>query len=171
VLDISAPKEYILNIINLVPKYFLLTVRRGLSIMAKNTEESKSDQLRRLLHNCNKYVFFHVGKGAQQNKAISLLLDGPMSQKELQEKLGVQPASVSELISKLETKGLVERTRSESDRRVVMLSLTKEGMKREKTTNEIRSTEELFVCLDDEEKDQLISLLEKLDQSFSGNER
>lgn len=139
--------------------------------MTKNTGESNSDKLRRLLHNCNKYVFFHVGNGAQQNKAISILLDGPISQKELQEKLGVQPASVSELISKLETKGLVERTRSETDRRVVMLTLTEKGMKREKTTDEIRSTEELFSCLDEEEKLQLINLLDKLDQSFSCNER
>ena len=131
-----------------------------------NNDGSRSDRLRHLLHSCNKYVFYHAGPGVQQNKAIRLLKDGPMSQKDLQEKLGVQPASVSELISKLEARGLVERSRSETDRRVVILSLTEKAGKIEKKDLDIRSSDELFSCLDEEEQDQLICLLEKLDQSF-----
>lgn len=132
-----------------------------------NKEESRGDQIRHLLHSCNKYLFFHVGKGAQQNRALSLLVDGPVSQKELQEQLGVQPASVSELISKLEAKGLVERTRSDADRRVVMLSLTEAGKQREKIDHGLVSAEGLFSCLDDAEQDELIAMLVKLNKSFS----
>ena len=134
-----------------------------------NNESSKADQLRHLLHKCNKYVFYHVGPGARQIKALSILKGGPMSQKDLQEQLGVQPASVSELISKLEGRGLVERNRSDSDRRVVVLSLTADGMKHAAEAVETVSSDELFACLDENEQDQLIALLEKLDRSFSAN--
>lgn len=134
--------------------------------MKLDIEESNGNRIRHLLHNCNKFLFYHVGKGAQQNKAISFLLDGPMSQKDLQDHLDIKPASVSELISKLESKGLVERSRNESDRRVVMLSLTEDGKKQEKTREKIVSSDELFSCLNEEEQEQLIFLLDKLFKGF-----
>ena len=141
--------------------------------MKTNThnDETKDNRLRLLLHDVNKYVFFHAGPGAQQSRAISQLMNGPMSQKDLQEKLGVQPASISELISKLETRGLVERSRSDTDRRVVILSLTEKALKMEKKNLDVRTSDELFLCLNEEEKDQLIRLLEKLDKSFSDASR
>ena len=52
---------------------------------------------------------------------------GPMSQKELQERMGIQAGSISEVTLKLEKKGMVSRCKSPEDRRRILLSLTEQG--------------------------------------------
>lgn len=48
-----------------------------------------------------------------------------VNQKQLQELLGIRPGSMSEMVIKLESKGLVSRAKDESDKRVTRLTLTK----------------------------------------------
>ena len=85
------------------------------------------EQLTVLLRRCGKFMYYHSRPGMQQSMVLHMLRDGPMTQKQIQEQLGTQPGSVSELISKLETKHLLERRRSETDRRKVLLTLTAKG--------------------------------------------
>lgn len=59
------------------------------------------------------------GRGSQKRILILLLETGPITQRELTERLGIQPGSASEVIAKLENAGLVTRTESEADRRTV----------------------------------------------------
>ena len=119
-----------------------------------------------LLHKCGRTMFFHSKKAVQQTEVLKLLKDGPISQKDIQERLGVQPATVSELISKLETKGLVTRERSETDRRVVVLSLTEAGKHSVNKRENEQVEKEIVICLDEQEQEQLIALLEKLNEGF-----
>lgn len=67
-------------------------------------------------------------KSRTQGKILkSLYLNGPVSQKEMQEKLNIQPGSISEIINKLERKELVTRQPDAADHRRMILSLTEKG--------------------------------------------
>lgn len=50
-----------------------------------------------------------------------------ISQKELAERMNVKESSVARLLDRMERDGLVERVRSEDDKRVTNLSLTEKG--------------------------------------------
>jgi len=50
-----------------------------------------------------------------------------LSQREIADRLGLQPSRLVSLVDALETRGLVERTRSVSDRRLYELRLTPDG--------------------------------------------
>ena len=104
------------------------------------------------------------GKGGQ-GRVLSLLKEeGEMTQRELTEKLGIQPGSASEIIGKLEKGGCLIRTPSLTDRRTADISLTAEGAARaeEHLSRAQARREAMFSALSDEEKEQLLALLEKL---------
>ncbi|MGI6033430.1 MAG: MarR family winged helix-turn-helix transcriptional regulator [Coriobacteriales bacterium] len=100
-----------------------------------------------------------------QQRVLSLLgRNGPMPQPRLLEALGVAPATLSELLSKLEGKGLVKRTKSEKDRRVVMVALSPKGTRKaEEIMNTQQSiADEVFEALSAEQRDDLHELLQML---------
>jgi DNA-binding MarR family transcriptional regulator len=53
--------------------------------------------------------------------------DGPTSAQELSRDMDIDAGATTRLIDRLAAKGLVERARSSSDRRVLMLTLTRAG--------------------------------------------
>ena len=93
-----------------------------------------------------------------------LYRDGDMTQKDLLTKTKNTSASLSEMVSKLEAKGLVERTRVDKDRRQTLLSLTKEGRNQAKEVQEtIDSFEaQALSVLSDEEKVTFCAYLDRL---------
>lgn len=126
-----------------------------------DSERYSNERLGRLLRRSGHFLY-HQCNHDQQSAVMELLCDqGAMNQKELQQKLGVKPGSVSELISKLEAKGLVERERDPQDRRKVVLNLTDRGRKVAEIHRE-RPVETLFTALDEQERQQLTKILEKL---------
>jgi len=106
------------------------------------------------------------GKSSQNRILQILRRSGCMTQRELTEQLGIQPGSVSEIIKKLEAAGLITRHSNSEDRRTVDIMLTDAG----KTQSEASSTQPaihpLFESLTDEEKQQLLSLLEKVSKDW-----
>lgn len=108
--------------------------------------------------------FLYEGKASQKRILIILNESETMTQKELTERLGVQPGSVSEILSKLENAGLIVRTQNETDRRTTDVSLTDTGRELacEAFLQRQRRHEEMFSCLEEEEKQELLSLLEKV---------
>ncbi len=108
---------------------------------------------------------FHFDDRGGQNRALRLLReDGAMTQRELTERLGIQPGSASELVGKLERAGLISRTPSETDRRTADITLTPAGLARreEGAGREREVRREMFAALTEEEKATLLGLLEKL---------
>lgn len=105
--------------------------------------------------------------GSQKRILIILKEAGPLTQKELTERLGVQPGSASEILSKLENAGLIIRTQNEIDRRTTDIQLTDAGTELALEAAELRQQrhEEMFSCLTLEEKATLLSLLEKSAQT------
>ena len=57
----------------------------------------------------------------------AILHRGPMTQRELGRKVLTSPGNMTDVIDKLEGRGLVRRTRSESDRRSIHVDLTQAG--------------------------------------------
>lgn len=112
--------------------------------------------------------FLYEGKGSQKRILIILNETGTITQQALTKRLGIQPGSASEVIAKLEHIGLIVRTPSRADRRTVDIALTEDGKKRAREAAAQRSKrhEEMFSCLSEEEKSQLLSLLEKINADW-----
>ena len=87
-----------------------------------------------------------------------------MTQKELTERVGIQPGSASEILSKQETAGLIVRTQNETDRRTTDIRLTEAGgtLALEAAQQRQKRHEAMFACLSEEEQQTLLGLLEKL---------
>lgn len=127
------------------------------------------DRLHKLLRRCG-HVLYHQAHHSQQDEVLLMLArQGAMNQKQIQQQLSVQAGSASELISKLESKQFVQRSRDEHDRRRVVLSLTEKGQLAARIHAE-RPTEDLFSGLNAEEKETMIRLLNKLHVSWGFQE-
>lgn len=115
----------------------------------------------------------HEGGRAGQERILSMLAvkDG-LSQKYLAYLLGIRPQTLSEALAKLEEQGYVERKKDENDRRVTLVYLTDEGRKRaeEIDARRERKAEDISSVLTEEEKEQLASILAKLDASIEQQE-
>ena len=97
-------------------------------------------------------------------RILLVLRDEPMTQKELTDRLRIQPGSLSEILTKVERAGLIEKHRSSTDRRNFELALTEEGRRQadwfEKA--QVEQADLLAAPLDDDQKAQLRSLLQTL---------
>ncbi len=122
-------------------------------------EKSVHELFRRLyLRNRN------IGSQTQGKTLKILYVKGSMSQKEMQEKLGVQPGTISEIINKLERKELVTRHTDPTDRRRVILSLTEKGKEdvEEYSRQYQNYVASFFQVLEESEKMELERLLQIL---------
>lgn len=122
-------------------------------------EEQINAELEKAIRSCGAYLYFELHKNSQQSRVLDLLRrKGQTTQKEIQSELHIQAGSVSELITKLENRHLLKRTKDEKDRRRVLLEITERGIafledhKQEPDGG-------LFACLCDEDK---ILVTEKL---------
>ncbi|MDO5785193.1 MAG: MarR family transcriptional regulator [Eubacteriales bacterium] len=111
----------------------------------------------------------YEGKGSQ--KRVLIILDeigGSITQRKLTERLGIQPGSASEVIAKLESAGYIKRTPNETDRRTADIALTETGkvLAAEARAQRIHRHEQMFACLSDAEKNELLSLLERINADW-----
>ena len=98
----------------------------------------------------------HQGQG----RILSALRgDQIISQKELGLALDIRPQSLGELLQKLETNGYIQRYRSTTDKRALIVELTDKG---EDFQQQKPDYKELFVGLNAQEKKLLKSFLEKI---------
>lgn len=103
------------------------------------------------------------GGPAQGQALILAILAGreALSQRQLQQMLGIQPGSLSELLSKLEGKGLIRREKAE-DRRGNLLRITDAGREASAAQTADDGGDDPFSPLTDEQQDQLAALLRTL---------
>ena len=97
-------------------------------------------------------------RGVRRVLKLLKLGGGSLSQRELTELMGVMPGSLSELLGKMEARGLITRVRDEEDRRKVTVTLTEAGTAK----LEAQRPHDIFAALDENEKEQLKTLLAKL---------
>lgn len=129
------------------------------------TSPSQETRIIRNLGRLGHHLYITRGcRSGQQFILTALYRDGDMTQKDLLAKTKNASASLSEMVSKLEAKGLIERTRVDKDRRQALLSLTEEGRKQAQEAQEsIDSFEaQALSILSDEEKVTFCGYLDRL---------
>ena len=111
----------------------------------------------------------YEGKASQKRILIILNEVKNITQRDLTTRLGIQPGSASEILSKLESAGLILRTTSETDRRTADISLTEQGkqMALEAAAQRRQRHKEMFSCLSEYEKEELLTLLEKVNKDWA----
>ncbi len=125
-----------------------------------------------LLHKYHQQNHMNFGPMADprkgQGRILSILKMKPeISQKELSYLLEMRPQSMGELLTKLEKKGYISRTPSETDRRVLNIKLTKEGEEATAESTEPEfSFDQVFECLNDEEQQNLSCYLDRIIMSL-----
>ena len=135
--------------------------------MCETTAQPSAElQILRRLGYFGYYLHTHWGgRNGKQHILVELLAhDGCMTQRDLQEASCITSASLSEVVTKLETEGLLSRERSETDRRQLTLTLTNEGRRRARNFIESRREFErlAFDCLTPEERDHLLETLDRV---------
>lgn len=100
----------------------------------------------------------------EQSVLFLLSNEGPLSQSVIQKRLGLAKNRLSAIISNLLNKGLLEKKRSESDKRINIISLTKEGYKiiYEKTEFADKVVNEVLVHFTDSELIELDNIINKM---------
>lgn len=130
----------------------------------RNDLAGKFERCGRLFSHC-------LGNRRGQGRILRTLNErGEMPQKELQELLGIQAGSMSEIAAKLEGKGFIARSRSTEDRRKVSLFITEQGRAQVAQTDEehiLRRRAELFSVLTPDEQNTLERLLDKLSDDWA----
>lgn len=127
-----------------------------------HTEPGYDESLAGLLDRCGRYFAHRIGGSRRgQSSVLAFLADHPnATQKELSEGLGIMPASLSEVLMKMERKGLVTRIKDENDRRFVRVRLTDEG--EQLLSEPAADPADPFTALSPEEQETLKGILEKL---------
>lgn len=108
------------------------------------------------------------GKASQERILIILSQNRNMTQKALTDRLGIQPGSASEVLGKLESSGFILRTTNGTDRRTTDICLTESGELAAQAAL-IRREErhqQMFSCLEEEEKTALLALLTKINEDW-----
>lgn len=113
------------------------------------------------------------GKGSRERVLIVLNENGPIMQSELTQRLGIQPGSASEVLIKLETAGMIERISTEKDKRTAEVRLTSAGRSEAERLSKLRAErhERMFAALSVQEKQTLLSLLERINADWDGEYR
>lgn len=137
----------------------------------KNTLDSS--QLASLFHTAAKMMArtYHRHSHAHHAQAhvYSIIKKrGPMTQKELMQMLDVRSSSLSEMLSKLEQRGLIVRERNEKDKRGFIVSVNEscESPFKAIRQKDHQGISDIFAALEDDEKAQLGKLLTKIIQTM-----
>lgn len=114
------------------------------------------------IHSQGKTENPHKGQG----RVLMLLYKcGQISQRELPYLLDLRQQSVSELLLKLEKKGLIERTVSDEEKRGTVVSLTEEGRAAgaaAETERQAAGAGDVFSCLQEDERQAFESYLNRV---------
>ncbi|MBO7746258.1 MarR family transcriptional regulator [Paenibacillus sp. MWE-103] len=122
-------------------------------------------QLRRTYDELLREVDLHVG---QDQLLCQLWREEGVTQAQLCERLNVEPPTVTNMLIKLEKKGIVSRKRDEADGRVSRVYVTPEGRALLKPVESIwhSVTEKLLADFPSEERARLVAMLRRMDRNL-----
>ena len=125
------------------------------------------ESLEGLMSACGHHLHHRGRRGGGQGGILALLAEQEsIDQKDLQNLLQIQPGSVSEILTKLEQKGLIIREKNEDDRRRSVIRLTEMGRKALEGQTKRVNEADMFAVLSKEEQEELKILLKKLLDSW-----
>lgn len=134
---------------------------------AVNGEDKLAKRILSGLGFCGHYMHFHGGGVSGKAPIICLLAKQPggeMSQQELGLHFDLKPGSLSEILSKIECAGLIERSRNPKDRRQLTIRLTEAGWEKAHVEQaaRLRFREQAFSALTHDEREDLAEMLDKI---------
>jgi len=106
-----------------------------------------------------------LGLNVRMCGVLNLLKDeGPASQQEIGEQLGIDRTTMVEIVDELERQGIVRRERSALDRRSYAVTLTPGGKAKQKRAAEVFDAvaEDFFSPLSAAEREKLLGMLSRL---------
>ena len=120
------------------------------------------------------YMYFARGGRAGQDHVLTKLYrhDMHMAQRELQESMSITSASLSEVLSKVESEGYITRSKSETYKRQFEVYLTPQGQQRAAQLMEDRKQfeQEALSFLSTEEQEKLLDTLMTIITNWNGKE-
>ena len=127
----------------------------------------EQDSLYSMMRACGHHLYVRSGREGGQGRILAILLDRKsMTQKELQDILRIQPGSVSEILTKLEEKGLIRRQKDEEDRRRSVIELTDSGHEAAVHQEQQEDGTPTFAALSEQEQEEMKKMLAKLLESW-----
>lgn len=134
---------------------------------AVNGEDKLAKRILSGLGFCGHYMHFHGGGVSGKAPIVCLLAkqpNGEMSQQELGLHFDLKPGSLSEILSKIECAGLIERSRNPKDRRQLTIRLTEAGWEKAHVEQaaRLRFREQAFSALTHDEREDLAEMLDKI---------
>ncbi|MCL2632072.1 MAG: MarR family transcriptional regulator [Coriobacteriia bacterium] len=142
----------------------------------KTTITEQLQQLQLLMHRASQQKEMVGGRRLNpsrgQGRVLAVLEMKPeITQRELTYLLGMSRQSLAELLTKLEKGGLITRSQSEDDKRIMTVKLTEEGAKAAEVIDENTSDDmDALDCLSEEElqtfSDYLGKLIKQYEQLF-----
>ena len=130
---------------------------------------TRQERLSSLMDYSTHFIHHYLGKRRGQGRILRFLNEhGEMTQQELQNLVGVQSGSISEILAKLETAGRITRERDEADKRRVIVSITPLGIEdlRQHEAVRLRRQAVLYDSLTPEEQEEMIRILSKLQKNW-----
>lgn len=105
---------------------------------------------------------------AQIHTVEVLGVHGVMRMKELADKLGITTGTLTVQVDKLVAANIIDRKPHESDRRSIVVELTREGMDiyNEHNSLHVELTNKLTSSLSNEQKELLLNCIEKMNNEF-----
>jgi DNA-binding MarR family transcriptional regulator len=109
-----------------------------------------------------------IGLTCMQYHVLKVLTQAgePMQLGQIAEKLRSVRSNATQMVDRLAAEGLVERVYDPTDRRRVLAQITEEGRRRCEAGLEAtyKVEQDLFTCFNQEERDQLTTLLSRLEE-------
>lgn len=128
-------------------------------------EDFRKDTLLRFIRFYGHILHRRRGGNDGQKRILRILSrHTSMTQNELQRTLDIRPGSISEIVSKLEAKGFIRRSKDETDKRRVVLSITDAGREAyviDREESDVKSRMMLDTLTPEEQK-QLMDIYLKL---------
>lgn len=141
------------------------------------THNQSEQTIFQILHNMDKFTNqliikwnkdFNEGLGISHVLTLGYLSKNKYARpSEIANVLGLKPPTVTTLTEKLVKKGFVERLYDDTDRRIIHIKITDSGREILKRANESGQVlrREMFMKLNEKERDELLRLYRKLNNS------
>ncbi len=110
-----------------------------------------------------------VGVSVTEVQILYQIMDGPKKMGEIADMVGISKSSTTELIDKMEAKGLLERGRGE-DKRIVYVKITEKGIS---TLNETRARYKFLIeqVLREVKEDEILFFFKKVEEALSSPQK
>jgi DNA-binding MarR family transcriptional regulator len=139
-----------------------------------------NDQIFRLLGRTTRVSHRYMGNQLEkygltrgQPRVLRHLANHPsITQKELITHMDIRPATLTRMLQRMEKNGLISRTPSKNDQRVMTITLTDLGYQAHLTSEQVHQDmeDQLLALITEEERDTLCRVLKKINRHIQAKE-